>query len=93
MWYESAREGDTHGGPGNSSLLLSAHLLKSLVLVSQISGGVSEKQPAGLRHHSLSQEEKGSLLHLLLVRKGCGWQPVKTARQNSEKEKVAERRN
>lgn len=63
-------------------------LLKSLVLVSQILGGASEKQ-AGRVRHKLSQEDRGSLLHLLLGKKAQSCQAVKAARQ-TEKEKGAE---
>lgn len=55
MWYVSASEGKTHG-VGNSSMFLSACLLKSLVLVSQILGGASEKQP-GMLMYKMSQED------------------------------------
>lgn len=89
MWYESASKGNTYGGAGNSSLFLSACLLKSLVLTSQILGGASEKQPGRLRH-KMSQEDRGSLLHLLLRKKAQSCQAAKAASQ-TEKEKRAEK--
>lgn len=70
-------------------MFLSACLLKSLVLVSQILGGTSEKQPGRLRH-KLYQEDRGSLLHLLLGKKAQSCQAVKAARQ-TEKEKGLEK--
>lgn len=69
-------------------MFLSARFLKSLVFISQILGGASEKQPGRLRH-KLSQEHRGSLVLLLLGKKVQGCQAVKAAKQ-TEKERRAE---